>query len=167
MEREQFIQAIVPYREKLIHYARLLLKENAEAEDVVQEVFLKLWCVRDQLDRYRSLYALCIQVTKNLALNRLKVQQYYTDLPAGGLALASDAPAPDSRLEQQEEDEQVMRLIDRLPCLQQTILRMTHLEGLETAEIAALTGSTPEAVRMNLSRARKRIRELLLQQQIG
>ena len=43
-----------------------------------------------------------------------------------------------------------MRLINKLPGLQQTILRMKHVDGFEVEEIAGLTGSTPEAVRMNL-----------------
>ena len=52
-----------------------------------------------------------------------------------------------------------VEVIGTLPDLQQSILRMKHLEGFEVEEIARLTGSTPVAVRTNLSRARKRVKE--------
>ena len=69
------------------------------------------------------------------------------------------------QLEQKDSLEHVMRLINKLPGLQQTILRMKHVDGFEVEEIAGLTGSTPEAVRMNLSRARKRVREQFFKMQ--
>uniref|UniRef100_UPI0032E43D72 RNA polymerase sigma factor n=1 Tax=Phocaeicola vulgatus TaxID=821 RepID=UPI0032E43D72 len=53
----------------------------------------------------------------------------------------------------------ILEVIGTLPDLQQSILRMKHLEGFEVEEIARLTGSTPVAVRTNLSRARKRVKE--------
>ena len=52
--------------------------------------------------------------------------------------------------------------MEQLPGLQQTILRMKHVDGFEVKEIAELTGSSPEAVRVNLSRARKKVKELFL-----
>ena len=55
-----------------------------------------------------------------------------------------------------------MKLIDRLPGLQQAVLRMKHLDGLEVEEISEITGTSPDAVRMNLSRARKWIKKEFL-----
>jgi RNA polymerase sigma-70 factor (ECF subfamily) len=56
-----------------------------------------------------------------------------------------------------EEEERVMEMIRTLPDKQQTILRMKHIDGMEVSEIARTTGMTEEAVRQNLSRARRRI----------
>jgi len=53
-----------------------------------------------------------------------------------------------------------MRIIDQLPEIQQNILRMKHIDGFEIEEIVGITGSKPEAVRMNLSRARKKVRDV-------
>ncbi|MCD8185461.1 MAG: sigma-70 region 4 domain-containing protein [Rikenellaceae bacterium] len=55
-----------------------------------------------------------------------------------------------------------MRIVDALPELQQAVLRMRHIDELEVQEIAQLTGSNPEAVRMNLSRARRKVKEIFL-----
>ena len=57
-----------------------------------------------------------------------------------------------------------MQLVDKLPTMQQTIMRLRHMEGMEMCEIATLTGSNETAVRKALSRARQAIRQQLKQQ---
>ncbi|MDR2764477.1 MAG: sigma-70 family RNA polymerase sigma factor [Tannerella sp.] len=162
MEQDQFKREVIPLRGRLFACAQRLLGQTEDAEDIVQEVFLKLWVMRGELKNYDSLTALSVQITKRLCLNRMNVSRPYPE-PLGSVALASEEPSPHVQLEQKDSLTQVMRLVDRLPGLQQSILRMKHVEGLEVEEIAGLTGSNPEAVRMNLSRARKKIRELFMQ----
>ena len=58
--------------------------------------------------------------------------------------------------------EQTMKMIDQLPEMQQTIIRLRHMEGMEMKEIASLTGSTEVAVRKALSRARKALAQKVL-----
>lgn len=160
MEKEQFKIEIVPLRDKLAGCARRLLDDPEEVEDVVQEVFLKLWYIREELSNYNSVEALAMQTTKHLCLNRLKSFQFRQKEQLTESVSISDGATPYSQLEQKDSVNQVMRIIDRLPGLQQIILRMKHVDGYEVEEIATLTGSTPEAVRMNLSRARRRVKEL-------
>ncbi|MCC8095854.1 MAG: sigma-70 family RNA polymerase sigma factor [Tannerellaceae bacterium] len=164
MEQERFKNEVVPLRNQLVFYAQRLLNNTEESEDIVQEVFLKLWYMREELDQYNSIPALSVQITKHLCLNRLKVLQRVCETPEGQ-SLASPSLNPHLQLEQKDQVTQVMRIIDRLPNLQQTVLRMKHVDGFEVEEIAELTGSTPEAIRMNLSRARKRVKELFQKMQ--
>ena len=159
MEQTQFKKEILPLRERLVLYAERLLENKSDSEDIIQEVFLKLWTMRDKLSNYDSVEALSVTMTKHLCLNRLKINQREQEDLEGLVDIDKNLP-PDEQLEQKDSVEQVMRIIDRLPDLQQAILRMKHIEGMETDEIAALTGSAPEAVRMNLSRARKKVKEL-------
>ena len=72
-------------------------------------------------------------------------------------AEAATTLTPETDLIDREDEERAQRLIDALPDAQQTVLRMKHKEGMEVADIARLTGSSPEAVRQNLSRARRNI----------
>ena len=72
MEQEQFKKEILPLREKLFLYARRLLDNPEDAEDIMQEVFLKLWYMRGELDYYNNVMALSVQITKHLCLNRMK-----------------------------------------------------------------------------------------------
>jgi DNA-directed RNA polymerase specialized sigma24 family protein len=75
MEQEQFKKEILPLREKLFLYARRLLDNPEDAEDIMQEVFLKLWYMRGELDYYNNVMALSVQITKHLCLNRMKVRE--------------------------------------------------------------------------------------------
>lgn len=117
---------------------------------------------REKLDAYHSVEALAMQVTKNLSLDKIKLRK-----PQGSelesVTLISEAVSPDEQLEQKDAAECIRRLIAQLPTLQQTIIRMKDIEGYELAEIAEITATPVENVRVNLSRARKKIREQFLQ----
>ena len=166
MEQEQFKREVLPLRGQLYGYALRLLRSEEDVEDVVQEVFLKLWFMRADLARYQSIPALSMTMTKHLCINRLRLRQRHFE-EIGENMPASEHGSPHAQLEAKDGVDRVMRIIDRLPGLQQTVLRMKHVEGFEIAEIAELTGSTAEAVRVNLSRARKRVKELFLQNERG
>ena len=166
MEQEQFKQLALPLRKQLLLYSRSFLTNPEDAEDIVQEVLMKLWYMRKELHQYDSIPALSVQITKHLCLNRIKVLQRKPE-NVDDFTFESDIPSPDSQLEQKDDISQVIKIIDRLPDLQQTVLRMRHFDGFEIEEIAEITGSKPEAVRMNLSRARKKVKELFLKMQTG
>lgn len=161
MEQEQFKIEVVPLRGKLSGCARRLLNDPQDVEDVVQEVFLKMWYIREELDRYESVEALAVQITKHLCLNRLQAFRYRQEKLSDSAVITAD-DNPYVALEQKDSVSQVMHIMELLPGLQQTILRMKHVDGFEVKEIAELTGSSPEAVRVNLSRARKKVKELFL-----
>lgn len=162
MELETFKITVLPLRKKLINISWRMMEDKSDAEDIVQETFLKLWLIREKLDGYNSVEALAIQVAKNLALDKLR-----THRPEGPdietLSLDSGYRSPAEQLEQRDAAERIRELIGQLPTLQQTIIRMKDVEGYELAEIAEITGTQVEAVRVNLSRARKKIREQFLQ----
>lgn len=161
MEQEQFKIEVVPLRGKLSGCARRLLDDPQDVEDVVQEVFLKMWYIREELDRYESVEALAVQITKHLCLNRLRAFRYRQEKLSDSAVITAD-DNPYVALEQKDSVSQVMHIMELLPGLQQTILRMKHVDGFEVKEIAELTGSSPETVRVNLSRARKKVKELFL-----
>ena len=159
MELETFKITVLPLRQKMLNFSRRLVEDAADAEDVVQEAFIKLWYIREKLDAYHSVEALAMQVTKNLSLDKIKLRK-----PQGSeLESVSEAVSPDEQLEQKDAAECIRRLIAQLPTLQQTIIRMKDIEGYELAEIAEITATPVENVRVNLSRARKKIREQFLQ----
>ena len=66
MNLEQFKINVLPLREKLFNYSRKMTEETSDAEDIVQEAFLKLWRMREKLDEYRSIDALATEIVKNL-----------------------------------------------------------------------------------------------------
>ena len=138
-------------RPALLRMAIRYLENSDEAEDAVQDALLKLWFLRDRLDQYRSVDALAIVITKRgTRIEKVDLEQ--------GISIGG-GENPEMKLVEEENMQEILEVIGTLPDLQQSILRMKHLEGFEVEEIARLTGSTPVAVRTNLSRARKRVKE--------
>ncbi len=131
------------------------VSDEADAEDIVQEVVLKLWVMHDRLEEYRSMEALAVVMARRMSLNHLRSAT--VPICEAKPADATTALTPEADLIGREDEERAQRLIDALPDAQQAVLRMKHQEGMEVAEIARLTGSSPEAVRQNLSRARRNI----------
>ena len=152
MEQKDFEIFVLQTRLKLLRSAEILLKDADDAEDAVQDTVFKLWAMRNRLDEYRSVEALSMVVLRRICLNRLRRANF--DLPP---TVTDTEPSAEQRLIGREETERVEKLIASLPDKQQTVLRMKHADGLETATIAQLTGISEEAVRQTLSRARRRI----------
>ena len=129
-------------RPALLRMAIRYLEDSDEAEDAVQDVLLKLWFLRDRLDQYRSVDALAIVITKHLCINRLRgIRIEKVDLEQG--ISIGGGENPEMKLVEEENMQEILEVIGTLPDLQQSILRMKHLEGFEVEEIARLTGSTP------------------------
>lgn len=148
-------------RPALLRLAMHYTEDTDEAEDVIQDVLLKLWFLRERLDTYRSIDALAMVITRHLCINRKRGAHLDTVALEEGMHIGTD-DSPERILIKEEKMEELLALIATLPDLQQAILRMKHIEGFEVEEIARLTGSTPVAVRTNLSRARKKVREQFL-----
>lgn len=161
MELEAFKLKVLPLRDKLLHYARRLTADGAEAEDAVQETFLRLWDHREELDRYDSIEAFAMTLVRNACLDAWRWQQRYEQLDESGTS--GWVESPEHGLEVSDEARLVREIIDTLPSLQRLVLLKKDVEGLETEEIAAITGCNAEAVRSNLSRARRRVRDIYLQ----
>ena len=161
MELETFKSTVLPLRDKLLKYSVKLTDDGADAEDIVQEAFLKLWYIRDRLDGYQSVEALSVQVVKNLCLDKLRSKRM-DRMPENSESILADTVTPEQLLEQHDAVSIIGRLIQQLPTLQQCIIRMKDVEGYELSEIAQITGTQIESVRVNLSRARKKVREQFL-----
>lgn len=162
MELKQFKITVLPLRAKLLNYARKMTDDPEDAEDAVQEVLLKLWNKRLELDQYRSIEAFAMTLTHNLCIDMWRSKR------TGNLSLdvvqtAAPTRTPDRLLEIKDEIRLMHEIIDSLPSLQRTIMRMKDIEEYETEEIAEITGCGAEAIRSNLSRARKKVREIYLQ----
>ena len=158
MSQERFKAEILPIRQKLFHIAKQILVEDEEAEDAIQEVLLKLWHTRNSLNQYDNLAAFATTVTKNHCLDRLKVKNR-TELINETHNDRTSNDNPYLSLEQKNTVEVLHKIIENLPTLQQSIIKMKDIEEYEVDEIAEIIGTKVEAVRVNLSRARKKVRE--------
>jgi len=158
MNAQQFKQEVAPLRGNLLHIATKMLENDNDAEDMVQEVFLKLWYMRDTLHRYDSIPAFAVTMIKNLCIDRLRVRGREVALEYDN-ELRATPDNPYLQLERMNTEQLLKKIIDSLPPLQKAIITMKDIDEYEVEEIAEVTGAQPEAVRVNLSRARKKVRE--------
>ena len=163
MDKTGFNQLMTHLRPKLYRFALAFTKRTDEAEDVVQEVGIKLWERRDVLDKLRSVesYAMC--AVKNRCLDYTRSPHSRTSELLETLDTAHEQ-TPYTNFEQADMAAFVKRLINRLPEQQQMIIRLRDIEGYELDEISEILGMNNGAVRANLSRARQKIRDELLKQ---
>ena len=157
MDIQTFKIQALPVREKVYRLSQRMLCCDADAEDTAQEVMLKLWTMRDRLSAYRSVEALAVQIGKNICVNKLRARKLLSNDAFD--AMQEPSPTPDLQLEAADAMATVARIIERLPETQRLIIRLRDIEGYQPAEISEITGCEEGAVRMNLSRARKKVRE--------
>ncbi len=160
MNLQQFKSEIMPLREKLLSYSLSMLGHMDDAEDTVQETLLRLWNIREQLDSHTNPGGLSMQITKNICIDKLRSRKI-TVVPEDN-HFRDENEKTFTQAEIKDAVALVRKIIDSLPELQQKIILMRDVEGYELEEIADITGTQVSAVRMNLSRARKKVRDKYL-----
>lgn len=158
MSQEIYKKEILPIRLQLFHIARKMLENEQEAEDAVQEVLLKLWRIVDSLNKYDNPSAVAVTAIKNHCLDKIKGKKNVESLSEVAEFHAQN-DNPYLQLERKNTEEILLKIIENLPKLQQMIITMKDVERYEVEEIAEITGTNPDTVRVNLSRARKKVRE--------
>lgn len=163
MTHPEFKARFLPCYQKLYRIAYRYMGNACDAEDMVQNTYLKLWEKQDFLEGAENDEAYAVTTLKHLCLDKLKAPLVQTDDDSGLVGESSPEPPPDQALEQKEEMKIVMRIISELPEQQRQVVLMRHFEEKSTEEIERETGLSNVNIRVLLSRARKTIKELFTQ----
>jgi len=148
----------MPLKNKMFRLAFRLLSNRQEAEDAVQETYLKIWNMRNDLEKYKNVDGLMMTMTRNLCLDMLKSKKNkFTSLNTQ--INATDSINPHKQSEVLDSLQNVKQIMKRLPEQQKTIIQLRDIEGYEFDEIIKITGFDLNYVRVNLSRGRKKIKE--------
>ena len=139
-------------RPQLQAEARRYLQDADEAEDVVQDVLLKLWLMREEVAL--PMDALAKVLVRNRCIDRLRRLRPTIDIDSLPLFELTD--------DTQERIDRMMTIIRQLPDMQQTVLRLRPIDGMDMADIARLIGSSEVAIRKTLSRARLAVKDIYL-----
>ena len=156
MTHDEFKALYLPLSEGLYRIAFHYLEDGADARDTVQDLYIKLWNSRDRLDGVVNPKAYAYTLIKNLCIDRLRKDGRIVSedsMPER----ASDDP-PDKVLSDRETLRKVLRQIEMLPPKQREIVRMRIFEELEYEEIAERLGMTEINTRVQLSLARKTLK---------
>lgn len=159
MKKLSFRDDVLPLKDKIFRLALRITLSRAEAEDIVQDVLIKVWNRRDDLAEVDSIEAYSLTVCRNLSLDRLQRKENdNVNLDDAPPTEADDAP-PDLQMIRNERIDNIKRLIERLPIPQRAAIQLRDMEGKTYKEISAITGQTEEQVKVNIFRARQYIRK--------
>jgi len=160
MTRQEFDNLVQQLSRKLYGFAFRILRNREEAEDVVQEIFIKLWRMGQKLDEYKSIEALATAMTKNYCIDILRKQshKYKSDLNIINFQNLT-SPSPQEQLENRESGEILTTIIESLPAIYKSLIKLRDIEGVSYEEIAEKTDQNINTLRVTLSRARKIIRD--------
>ncbi len=159
MNAQQFKALFLPFHKRLYRTAFRLLGNAPDAEDMVQEVYLKLWSRRNELAEMENVEAYLVTLVKHMCYDALRASPpKEDDSPPEELPLAADDDVAQA-VEMRDELGVVQTLIARLPADQRQIIMMRDVNGCSYEEIEEAAGLSQGNIRVLLCRARKKIRE--------
>ncbi|MDE7455419.1 MAG: sigma-70 family RNA polymerase sigma factor [Prevotella sp.] len=156
MDKSAFEQQARAWRQKALSVSRRCGAGSEEAEDVAQDVLLRLWQMHDELERYPSLEALVALMARHLTRNRQRRRPQ--DALDEAIVVALDT-GPHELLEAKENDQWLARRLEQLPTTQRTLLYMRQVEQRSHEDIARLLGIETTSVSTLLARARRTLLE--------
>ena len=159
MQKIDFRTDILPLKDKLFRLALRITFDRAEAEDIVQETMIRVWNKRDEWDGLESVEAYCLTVARNLAIDRSEKKDSQTVELTPEVEQTPDASSPYDQLVNKERLKLVHRLVGELPEKQRLIMQLRDVEGKSYKEIAEALRLTEEQVKVNLFRARQKVKQ--------
>lgn len=158
---QAFEKVFTTYYKALHAYAFVILQDAAMAEELVQEVFFKIWTKRNRLNVQVSLKAYLYRSVHNECMDHLKHDKYKTVYTAHVLGQAQNALSSEDAAGKagvRELEKNVQRALNDLPEQCRTIFQMSRFEGLKYPDIAARLGLSVKTVETQMSKALKRLR---------
>ena len=144
------------YSRRLYRIARGILRNDAEAEDVVQETYVRAFTGLDRFRGDAGFGTWLVRIAMNEALGRLRRRRPVVDVES--VPAASKTPDPEATMVQSELRGVLERSIDELPDAFRTVFIARMVEGMSVEETAELFGLRPETVKTRVHRARLRLR---------
>ena len=162
-----FLEIYEKHKSLVFNVCLNYLQNQEDAEEVFQDVFLKVHQKIDKFEERSSLKTWIYRITINLCLDFIKAKKrkkrfaFLQSLSNQEIQIASPFSHPGVLLENKEGTEAIFKAINQLPESQKTALLLKSIEGLPQKEIASIMTLNEKAVESLLSRARKKMKELL------
>lgn len=162
MTEKEFNHIILPLGSNIWSFACNLTNDAAMAEDVTQEVMLKLWDNRKEVSKINNVKAYALKITRNLCLDFIKKQKPVYDEET---MIKNGGYEPDllQQIEDQYTAAAVKKVIDSLPPNQREVMILREIEEMEYEEISQITGLGLNNIRVLLSRGRNKVKEILVE----
>ncbi|MHB9025077.1 MAG: RNA polymerase sigma factor [Armatimonadota bacterium] len=170
-DAEAFEVFFTRHRERVYRHLMRMVREADTAEDLIQEVFLRVWQRGEQWDGRGACTAWLLRIATNLALNQFRTLRRRREIPleapsagfdeedspAPGWMVDAAAHGPDALCEQAEQQQALQRLVDTLPEEKRQVIRLVHEAEMDLHEVAAILGIPEGTVKSRLFYARKQL----------
>lgn len=164
MDLNEFKSKVLPLKNRLYRLSLRILGREEEARDIVQESMIRMWNNREKLGEYKSVEAFAVVMTRNLSLDRTRAKGFQRNAVPDFIE-DQKTQNPYEKMETSDLVKKVYRVMEQLPEQQKTIMHLRDVEEMEYEEIAEVMNMNVNAIRVNLSRARKYVRETILKMQ--
>lgn len=154
MTSEEFIRVYLPLGSGLYRVAFRLLGSREEAEDAVQDLYIRLWNTPGSQDRVNNPQAWCLTVLRNLCIDRLRTRAGQKEVPVYENIPGEEMPERSDRLER------VLEVIRTLSPKNRELLRLRLVEGLSFVEISRMTGLGETALRVAFHRLKNKLKKI-------
>ncbi|WP_452223418.1 RNA polymerase sigma factor [Lacinutrix chionoecetis] len=160
MTQLEFLNIVTPFKDKVFRLAKRLLVSREEAEDATQEILIKLWNNKKKIKDYKNVEAFSMTMTKNFCFDKLKSKQAQ-NLKIVHSNYQDHSVSLQKEVELNDSIGWVGKIMEDLPEQQKMVIQLRDIEQYEFKEIAKMLDMNETAIRVALSRARKKIREKL------
>ena len=158
MKQDSFKSRILPLTDKLFRLALSITGNRQDAEDVVQDALLNVWKKKDDWEQIDNWEAYCYRSTRNIAIDRISLKANQEAAWDEGYDEPDAEISAQERLEEEEHLLLLESVIRRLPEKQRTIFQLREVEDLNYKQIAETMNISEEQVKVNLFRARQKIK---------
>ena len=154
MTQENFKETVYILKDEMYRFAKKFLMSADEAEDLVMDLMMKFWQKKDELSVIENVKSFAMRSVKNECLNRLKHHEVKL-----GFASQTRHQSELYQIETNNMKEQILGFISQLPEKQKMAIHLKDVEEYEISEIGQMLDMEENAVRVNLMRARQKVKE--------
>lgn len=153
---------ILPFKDKIYRYALRLVGDEMDAEDILQELYIRIWKRKEVYEGLENKEAWCMTVTRNLAIDSIRnsKKRQYTEL-SGAVGISDKEKNPFEQLAQDDTQALLGEWLKKLPENQREAIHLREIEGMTYKEIAEITKMSLEQVKSNIFRGRIALKALL------
>lgn len=156
MTSREFGKFIYRQKDNMFRFALSILKNTENAEDAVQEIALRLWRNKSSLDKFQNPESYCLKTLKNYCLDELRKQNHRSSYHANHQVECFNEP----EVENLDMVEKIKKELDNLPTQQRMAIELKDFLGYSYEEISEILEMNVTAIRVNVSRGRKKLNEI-------
>ena len=153
---------IIPYKDKIFRFVLRMVNNEFDAEDIMQELAIKIWKYREKFSELDNKEAWSMTVARNLAIDKIRNRnkRRHMDIDQA-FDLSDDSKDPYEKLVAEDTMSVLNKWMSKLPENQREVLHLREIEGMTYKEIAEICDMSLEQVKSNIFRGRKALKELL------